>query len=64
MDRFTYNKQGEMLVIDGTAEDDTLQGDAENAPFFVFNVAQQQNVAGPFESMAAAEVSLSALSGT
>jgi hypothetical protein len=61
-DRSAYNKRGELLVIDGTAEDGTYQGDGENAPFVVFNVERQTNVAGTFSSLDQARAALLALS--
>jgi hypothetical protein len=36
------------LWIDGTAEDDTYQGDATQGPWVVFDIAAQANIAGPF----------------
>lgn len=63
MIRADYNKQGEFLVIDGTAEDGTYQGDADAPPFVVFNVDRQQVVAGPFETMSEARESLRLESG-
>lgn len=60
--RSAHNKRGEFLVIDGTAEDGTYQGDAESPPFAVFNVDRQENVAGPFDTMAAARGALNELS--
>ena len=38
------------LWIDGTASDDTYQGDAVEGPWVVFDIAAQANIAGPFES--------------
>ncbi|KGD55414.1 hypothetical protein DP49_961 [Burkholderia pseudomallei] len=60
MDRSKINAAGELLVIDGTAEDGTYQGDGMDAPFVIFNVPQQRNVAGPFDSMADAQAALAA----
>ncbi|MGG5541928.1 hypothetical protein P4G95_09005 [Burkholderia vietnamiensis] len=60
MERSKINAEGELLVIDGTAEDGTYQGDGEDAPFVIFNVAQQRNVAGPFGSMDDAQLALAA----
>ena len=39
----------ENLWIDGTAFDDTYQGDAIQGPWVVFDVNAQMNIAGPFE---------------
>ena len=36
------------LWIDGTAPDDTYQGDATEGPWVVFDIAAQTNIAGPF----------------
>lgn len=36
------------LWIDGTAIDDTYQGDAAQGPWVVFDIDAQRNVAGPF----------------
>ena len=36
------------LIIDGTCDDGTQQGDGANAPWFVFDQNNQCNVAGPF----------------
>ncbi|MGG2044854.1 hypothetical protein [Burkholderia gladioli] len=60
MERSKTNAAGELLVIDGTAEDGTYQGDGTEAPFVIFNVAQQRNVAGPFDTLADAQASLDA----
>jgi hypothetical protein len=36
------------LWIDGTADDDTYQGDATSGPWVVFDISKQHNIAGPF----------------
>lgn len=36
------------LWVDGTAPDDTYQGDAIHGPWVVFDIAAQKNIAGPF----------------
>jgi hypothetical protein len=36
------------LWIDGTAPDDTYQGDATEGPWVVFDILAQTNVSGPF----------------
>jgi len=36
------------LWIDGTAPDDTYQGDATEGPWVVFDISAQTNIAGPF----------------
>lgn len=38
------------LWIDGTALDDSYQGDATKSPWVVFDIAAQGNIAGPFRS--------------
>jgi hypothetical protein len=38
------------LWIDGTAIDDTYQGDATEGPWVVFDIDAQTNIAGPFTS--------------
>jgi hypothetical protein len=60
MERSKTNADGELLVIDGTAEDGTYQGDGMDAPFVIFNVAQQRNVAGPFNTFGDAQAALDA----
>lgn len=61
MKRSAINQAGEFLVIDGTADDGTYQGDANKPPFVVFNVDKQTNVAGPFYSMRRAKAALAKL---
>ncbi|EMI5828720.1 TPA: hypothetical protein SH447_004536 [Salmonella enterica] len=56
--RSTYNQHGQLIVIDGTAEDGTYQGDGTAAPFALFNVAEQRNIEGPFDTMAEARAAL------
>lgn len=46
------------LVVDGTDEYGNFAGDAQNAPFVVFDVDLQENIAGPFASRAAAAMSM------
>jgi len=49
------------LIVDGTAEDGTFQGDGESAPFAVFSPELQRNVAGPFATRAQAQATADAL---
>lgn len=37
------------LWIDGTAPDDTYQGDGTQGPWVIFDVVAQENIAGPFD---------------
>lgn len=37
-----------ILVVDGCDEQGLFSGDGKNAPFVVFDVDQQENIAGPF----------------
>ncbi|QBQ74407.1 hypothetical protein BcepSauron_027 [Burkholderia phage BcepSauron] len=56
--RTGYTADGNCLVIDGTADDGTLQGDGRDAPFYVFDVTAQRNIAGPFQTMDSARTGL------
>lgn len=38
------------LCVDGTDDHGAQAGDGESAPFFVFNIDRQENVAGPFDT--------------
>ena len=52
------------LVVDGMDEYGAFAGDGNEAPFVIFDVEQQQNIAGPFESRELAEAQrLSILAG-
>lgn len=44
------------LVVDGTDEFGAFAGDAQNAPFVVFDVDLQENIAGPFATRAGADL--------
>jgi hypothetical protein len=46
------------LVVDGTDQYGTFAGDAQSAPFVVFDVDLQENIAGPFASRAAATMAM------
>ena len=46
------------LWIDGTATDDTYQGDATKGPWIVFDIKAQTNIAGPFNCDAEARTAL------
>lgn len=46
------------LVVDGTDQYGNFDGAAEQAPFVVFDVDLQENIAGPFASRAGAQLSL------
>lgn len=53
------------LVVDGTDPCGNFAGDGENAPFVVFDVDRQENIAGPFETRDAGEKArLAILDGT
>ncbi|WP_420213370.1 hypothetical protein ACN8ZM_39815 (plasmid) [Burkholderia aenigmatica] len=43
------------LVVDGTDETGNFEGDGNNAPFVVFDIDRQENVAGPFGTREAGE---------
>ena len=49
------------LCVDGTHPDGTLQGDGEDAPFYVFDIAAQDWPAGPFDTRAMAEEAMRAM---
>jgi hypothetical protein len=53
--QFTKINDGMNLVVDGIGEDGNFAGDGENAPFVIFDVEQQQNIAGPYDSRVQAE---------
>jgi hypothetical protein len=46
------------LVVDGTDEYGNYAGDAQNAPFVVFDIERQENIAGPFPTRERAEQAL------
>jgi len=46
---------GMLLVVDGTDEFGNFAGDAQSAPFVIFDVERQENIAGPFDSRELAE---------
>ena len=56
-----YNQSAEALCIDGTNDEDVLESGCTDGPFYIFNIAQQLNVAGPFEEMASAKAAMLAL---
>lgn len=58
---FAYNQKAEALCIDGTNDEDVLESGCTTAPFFVFNIARQENVSGPFDTMETAKASLADL---
>ena len=45
-----HGKLPTALVVDGLGEDGNFAGDGERAPFVVFDVERQKNIAGPFAS--------------
>ena len=49
------------LWIDGTAPDDTYQGDAKNGPWVIFDIEAQKNIAGPFDCDETARFVLTAI---
>jgi hypothetical protein len=55
---FAYNLKAEALCIDGTNDEDVLESGCTTGPFFVFNIARQENVSGPFATMEDAKASL------
>lgn len=52
------------LTIDGTSPEDgfTFVGDVDNAPFYVYDVDAQENIAGPYATRLEAAWSLAAIS--
>lgn len=48
----------DVLTVDGTAEDGTYQGDGEHAPFVIFNITQQTNLDGYYQTRQEAEQAL------
>lgn len=58
---FAYNLKAEALCIDGTNDEDVLESGCTTGPFFVFNIARQENVSGPFNTMETAKASLAGL---
>jgi hypothetical protein len=53
-----FNQKAEALCIDGTNDEDVLESGCTTAPFFVFNIARQESVSGPFDTLEAAKASL------
>lgn len=49
------------LVVDGTDQHGNFAGDGENAPFVVFDVDRQANIAGPFGTREDGEMARSAI---
>lgn len=49
------------LVVDGTGPCGNFAGDGENAPFVVFDVDRQENIAGPFDTRDAGEKARAAI---
>lgn len=49
------------LVVDGTDQHGNFAGDGENAPFVVFDVERQENIAGPFGTRQDGEKARSAI---
>lgn len=50
--------QDRQLCVDGTDEYGNFAGDAQNAPFVVFDIDRQENIDGPYKTRAQAEVAL------
>lgn len=49
------------VVIDGTAEDGTFQGDGEQPPFALFSPDLQENIGGPYAEREHANAALGAM---
>jgi hypothetical protein len=56
-----YAYQGGQLTIDGTLDDGSLDGGAEQGPWYVFDVDQQTWIAGPYSHRAEARLALQAV---
>jgi hypothetical protein len=52
---------GDHLVVDGTDDGGNFAGDGEHAPFVVFDVDLQRNIAGPFDTRVQARMALGAI---
>ena len=46
------------LIVDGTAEDGTYQGDGELPPFVIYNVDKQENLPGYYPTRQNANLAL------
>lgn len=49
------------LAVDGTDEYGSYSGDGKSAPFVIFDINRQENIAGPFSTRQQAEAAKSAI---